>query len=143
MEDIQRRYNRSITGVITAILWPSCEGKAECAQPHSCVQLSVTPGTVAHPAPLPMGFPRQEYWSGLLFPSPGGSSWPRDQNCVFYISCISGRVLHHQATWESPKAKHWNTINFFKTITHTYTFLKKPWICISKCPLYSNKTVHL
>ena len=28
-------------------------------------------GTVAHQAPLSMEFPRQEYWSGLLFPSPG------------------------------------------------------------------------
>ena len=27
--------------------------------------------TVAHQAPLSMGFPRQEYWSGLLFPFPG------------------------------------------------------------------------
>ena len=27
--------------------------------------------TVARQAPLPMGFSRQEYWSGLLFPSPG------------------------------------------------------------------------
>ena len=27
--------------------------------------------TVARQAPLLMGFPRQEYWSGLLFPSPG------------------------------------------------------------------------
>ena len=27
--------------------------------------------TVAHQAPLPMGFPRQEYWSGLPFPLPG------------------------------------------------------------------------
>ena len=27
-------------------------------------------GTVAHQAPLSMEFPRQEYWSGLLFPSP-------------------------------------------------------------------------
>ena len=27
--------------------------------------------TAAHQAPLPMGFPRQEYWSGLPFPSPG------------------------------------------------------------------------
>ena len=26
---------------------------------------------VAHQAPLSMGFSRQEYWSGLLFPSPG------------------------------------------------------------------------
>ena len=29
------------------------------------------PWTVACRAPLSMGFPRQEYWSGLLFPSPG------------------------------------------------------------------------
>ena len=28
--------------------------------------------TVALQAPLPMGFPRQEYWSGLSFPSPEG-----------------------------------------------------------------------
>ena len=31
----------------------------------------VTPWTVAHQAPLSMGFSRQEYWSGLPFPSPG------------------------------------------------------------------------
>ena len=31
----------------------------------------VTPWTVACQAPLSMGFPRQEYWSGLPFPSPG------------------------------------------------------------------------
>ena len=32
---------------------------------------SVTPWTVAYQAPLSMGFSRQEYWSGLPFPSPG------------------------------------------------------------------------
>ena len=32
---------------------------------------SVTPWTVGHQGPLSMGFPGQEYWSGLLFPSPG------------------------------------------------------------------------
>ena len=31
----------------------------------------VTQWTVACQAPLSMGFPRQEYWSGLPFPSPG------------------------------------------------------------------------
>ena len=36
----------------------------------SCLTL-VTPWTVAHQAPLSMGFSRQEYWSGLPFPSPG------------------------------------------------------------------------
>ena len=32
----------------------------------------VTPWTVAHQAPLSMGFFRQAYWSGLAFPMPGG-----------------------------------------------------------------------
>ena len=31
----------------------------------------VTPWTMTHQASLSMGFPRQEYWSGLPFPSPG------------------------------------------------------------------------
>ena len=31
---------------------------------------SATPWTVAHQTPLSMGFPRQEYWSGLPFPTP-------------------------------------------------------------------------
>ena len=37
----------------------------------SHVQLFATPWTVAHEAPLSMGFSRQEYWSGLPFPFPG------------------------------------------------------------------------
>ena len=37
----------------------------------SCVQLFATPWTVARQAPPTMGFSRQEYWSGLSFPSPG------------------------------------------------------------------------
>ena len=37
----------------------------------SHVQLFITSWTVAHQAPPSMGFPRQEYWSGYLFPSPG------------------------------------------------------------------------
>ena len=36
----------------------------------SRVRLFVTPWTVAHQAPPSMGFSRQEYWSGLPFPSP-------------------------------------------------------------------------
>ena len=37
----------------------------------SHVRLCVTRWTVAHQAPLSMGFPRQEYWNGLLCPPPG------------------------------------------------------------------------
>ena len=36
----------------------------------SHVRLFITPWTVAYQAPPPMEFPRQEYWSGLSFPSP-------------------------------------------------------------------------
>ena len=58
----------------------------------------VTPWTIAHQAPLFMGFPRQEYWSGLPFPSPGESSWPRDG------TCIDRWILYSWATRETP----WN-----------------------------------
>ena len=37
----------------------------------SRVRLFATPWTEAHQAPLSLGFSRQEYWSGLPFPSPG------------------------------------------------------------------------
>ena len=37
----------------------------------SHVRLFAAPWTVAHQAPLSMGFSRQEYWSGSPFPSPG------------------------------------------------------------------------
>ena len=37
---------------------------------QSCPTLAAS-WTVAHQAPLSMGFSRQEYWSGLPFPSPG------------------------------------------------------------------------
>ena len=36
----------------------------------SCVQFFATPWTVAYQAPPSMGFSRQEYWSGVPFPSP-------------------------------------------------------------------------
>ena len=41
------------------------------SQSHSPIQLFVTPWTVACLAPLSMKFSRQEYWSGLPFPSAG------------------------------------------------------------------------
>ena len=42
-----------------------------CVSLLSCVRLFVTPWTVVYEAPPSMGFSRQEYWSGLPFPSPG------------------------------------------------------------------------
>ena len=48
-----------------------CACVLSCSDMQSHVQLFAIQETVAHQAPLPMGFPRQEYWSGLPFPSPG------------------------------------------------------------------------
>ena len=42
----------------------------------SCLTLEA-PWTVACQAPLSMGLPRQEHWSGLPFPSPGDPLDPR------------------------------------------------------------------
>ena len=42
----------------------------------SCIQLFATLWIIACQAPLSMGFPRQEYWSILPFPPPGGFSDP-------------------------------------------------------------------
>ena len=42
-----------------------------CVYSLSCVQLFVTLWIRAHQTTLSMGFFRQEYWSGLLFPPPG------------------------------------------------------------------------
>ena len=49
--------------------------RSEMKVVQSC--LTVTPWTVASQVPLSMGFPRQEYWSGLPFPSPGDLPDPR------------------------------------------------------------------
>ena len=52
-------------------LWPlELEVKVK-VKSLSRVRLFVTPWTVAYQAPPSMGFSRQEYWSGLPFPSPG------------------------------------------------------------------------
>ena len=56
----------------------------------SHVQLFATLWTVACQAPLSMGFSRQEYWSGLPFPTPGDFSEPE------YVSCIGRWVLYHE-----------------------------------------------
>ena len=45
--------------------------KSSQVKSHSRVRLFVTPWTVAYQAPQSVEFSRQEYWCGLLFPSPG------------------------------------------------------------------------
>ena len=47
-----------------------------CSVTQLCPTLC-DPMTIAHQAPLSMGFPRKEYWPGLLFPPPGTLPDPR------------------------------------------------------------------
>ena len=62
--------------------------------PESCLTLA-TPWTEAHQASLSMGFPKQEYWSGLPFLSPGDLPDPRIEatSCILFIG---RQALYHQ-----------------------------------------------
>ena len=63
--------NSLLPGQLASILAPNSSFSPWCACMLSHVRLFATPWTVAHWAPLSMGFPRQEYWGGLPFPTPG------------------------------------------------------------------------
>ena len=64
----------------------------------SRVRLFVTLWAVARQAPLSMGFSKQEYWSGLQFPSPGDLSNPG----IEPRSLVSAsRFFTTSATWET------------------------------------------
>ena len=71
----------------------------------SRVQLFATPWPVAYQASLSMGFSRQECWSRLPFPSPGGSSRPRNRTRV---SRIAGRRFTVLATGEAKITWNWS-----------------------------------
>ena len=82
-----------------------------------------TPWTVAHQAPLSTGFSRQEYWSGLPFPSlgdlpnpgiepmsPVGQAYslplshqgsPRGQTFISCLSYMGSQTFYHCATWDA------------------------------------------
>ena len=86
-----------------------------CVCTFSCVWLFATPWTVGHQAPLSMGFPRQEYWSELPFPSPGDLPDPG-------IKPISLASLHWQG--DSLPLRHWEALLY--CISHLFTSLSGP-----------------
>ena len=65
----------------------------------SRVQLFVILWTVAHQAPLSMGFSRQEYWSRLPFLPPGDLPNP-GINMVLTSHALAGGFFATTATWE-------------------------------------------
>ena len=67
----------------------------------SHVQLFGTPGTVTHKAPPSMGFSRQEYWSGLPFPSPGDLPDSGIEPGSPQASLVAQRLKRLPAIWET------------------------------------------
>ena len=60
---------------------------------RSVVSDSAIPRTVAHQAPLSMGFSRQEYWSGLPFPTPGDLPDPGLEPASSESPALAGRFF--------------------------------------------------
>ena len=73
-----------------------------CVLSHfSCVRLLATPWTVACQASLSMGFSRQEYWTGLPFPSPGDLPDPGIEPPSLMSPALVGGFFATSATWEA------------------------------------------
>ena len=63
---------------------------------------SATLQTVAHQALLSVGFSRQEHWSGLLCPPPGGRPDLVIEPASFMSLALVGGFFSTSATWEAP-----------------------------------------
>ena len=69
-----------------------------CAQSLNRAGLSATQWTVAHQAPLFMGFPQQDYWSGWPLPTPGLLP---DPEMPLAAPALAGRFFTTSTTWEA------------------------------------------
>ena len=75
-----------------------------CALSHfSRVWFFATPWTVARQAPLSMGFPRQEYWSGLPFPPPADLPDPGIEPASLMSPALAGGFFTTGAIQEAPQ----------------------------------------
>ena len=95
-------------------LIPSGSGKYSTEANHTyslgarCSDMSdsATSLTIARQAPLSMEFSRQEYWSGLPFPSPGDLPNPGIKTASLVSLALADRYFYHCATWETQCSLH-------------------------------------
>ena len=94
-EGVERREpSYSVGGNVN---WLQPLWRIVCACVLSCfshVQFFQSPWTVASQAPPSMGFSRQEYWSGLQFPSPGNLPDPGIEPVSVMSPALAGRFLY-------------------------------------------------
>ena len=73
------------------------------AQSLSHVRLFATSWTIDHQAPPSIGFPRQEYWSGLPLPSPGDLPDPGIKLISpARVCCVGRQILYRLSHLRSP-----------------------------------------
>ena len=89
---------RKVESDTTKIYLCMCACMLTC---FSCVWLSATLWSVAHQAPLSMGFSRQEYWSGLPCLPPGDLSDPGIKPASLMSPALAGGFITTSATWEA------------------------------------------
>jgi len=111
----------------------SCLSVCVCmCESLSRVQLFVTPRTVAHQASLSMEFSRQEYWSGLPFPSPedppspGIEPWSPADSLPFELQGSP------PAVWFLPYILIINIITLTSLSPHLYPHAPKKYISATK-----------
>ena len=94
--------------------------RATAVQSLSRVPLFSTPWTVARQPPLSMGFPRQEYWSELPFPTPGTLPNPGIKPTSLMSPALASGffatpwTVAHQAplSMEFSKQEYWSRLPF-------------------------------
>ena len=74
-----------------------------CVKSLRACRLFATPRTIALQVPLSMGFPRQEYWSGLPFHTPGYLPDPGIEPMSLASPALAGGFFTTKATWEAPR----------------------------------------
>ena len=80
---------------------PDSKDHGLCMLSH--VPLFATLWTETRQAPLFMGFSRQEYWSGLPFPSPGDLPDTGMEPGSLATPALAGRFFYHWATWKAQR----------------------------------------
>ena len=100
-------------------------------QSLSCVQLFATPWTVGCQTPLSMGFPRQEYWSGLPFHPPGDLPNPGIELTSAALQADSLPLSHY---WRSSIP----SLMYVQTFRPIYVCISFPHIFSSSGPGYSS-----
>ena len=96
-------YNFKIAVSLAPVCFSHFKGLADGLVAKSCLTL-VTPWTVACQAPLSMGFPRQDYWNGLPFPSPGDLPDPNLLHCRQILYQLRLREAPQGACGENKQA---------------------------------------